>query len=151
MSCRPNPAPDSTKVWLLSLPIDLSLHIFGFIHGLFICFKRGFLSIFFPSIYRLSTTPQFSLLYTTSLLAFCFVFPIPLCSPPTPTLKCLRAIPLPTKSKFFNGTCLKHIVAPEPLGKAHYLPLLLVTSFLRNYYGGPCNEDMKPFSRTRCY
>ena len=56
MSCRPNPSPDPARVWLLPLPFDLSLHILRFINVFFL--SRCFLSIFFPSISRLSTTPQ---------------------------------------------------------------------------------------------
>ena len=71
MSCRRSLSPDSAKVCLLPLPIDLPFHILllRFIH-VFIFFNRGFLSIFFTSISRLSTTPQFSPRYATSFFAF---------------------------------------------------------------------------------
>ena len=85
MSCRPNRSPDSAKVWLLHLPNDLSLHILRFIHGLLFS-TAVYFPFFSPSISSLSTTPQFSvLLHTTSLFAFCFFFPIYLCSAPTST------------------------------------------------------------------
>ena len=136
MSCLSNPSPDSAKVWLLPLPVHLSLHVLRFIHGLFIFFNRGFLSIFSPSIPRLYTTPQFSLLYATSLFAFCFVFPIPLCSAPTPTFTYARAPTTPDKNHNLQWHMFQIHVPPRPLSTVHDLPLLSVTSFWRNYYGG---------------
>ena len=76
----------------------------------FVFFNRGFLSMFFPSISRLSTTPHFSLLYTTSFLAFRFVFSIPLCSAPTPsfTYACAR-IHSRQNPQIFNGIYFKYM------------------------------------------
>ena len=49
---------------------------------------------------------------------------------------CLGARPLPTSPTVFNAILrmFQIQVAPQPPGTAHYIPLLLVMSFLRNYY-----------------
>ena len=138
MSCRLNPSSvDSANVWLLPSPIYLSLHILRFIHGLLICFNRDFLSICFPSISWLSTTSEFSLLYTTSLFALCFVIPIPSCGEQTPTY---IHMPVGKNTPDTTHNLLWHLfqihVAPQAIGTVHYLPLLLVTFFFRHYYGG---------------
>ena len=40
----------------------------------------------------------------------------------------------PDKTHNFQWHMFQIHVAPQPLGTVHYLPLLLLTSFLRNYY-----------------
>ena len=134
MSCRPNPSPDSAKVWLLlPMPMDLSLHTLRFIHGIFIFFNRRFLSIFFPSIPRRSTTPQFCLLYATSLFAFCsffqFLYAVQQHLPSHMPVR--KAIP--DKTHNFQWHMFQLHVAPRPL--VTVLLHLLAMSFSRNYCG----------------
>ena len=60
MSCRPNPSLDSAKVWLLPLPIELSLHILRFVYGLFLFqprFSFHFLSVHFSPIHNTTVLP----------------------------------------------------------------------------------------------
>ena len=68
----------------------------------------------------------------------------------------LCAKPFPTALTIFNGIYMFQInVAPQPLDMVHCLPLLLFTSFLRNYYAGrgrlappdPCTHQL---SGCRC-
>ena len=76
MSCHPKPSPGSDKVWLYYLlPIDISLDILRFIHGLLHFFNGGTFSMFSPSIFRLSTNTVLPrITYTTSLSRFVSFF-----------------------------------------------------------------------------
>ena len=127
------------------MPIELSLHKFRrLILGLLIFFNLGFLSIFLPStsISRLSTTPHFSLLYTTSLFAFCFVFPIPLYAvhQHLPSHMPVRKT-TPDKTHNLQWQMFHVIhVAPQPLGAgplpSPYLShVLFAQLFNTRYYG----------------
>ena len=125
MSCRPNPCPDSAKVWLLLLPFDLSLHTLRFIHGLLFFFNRGFLSISFPSISRLSTTPK-PVLPTIHNPLICVLFRLSISSmlcTHTYLHICLCARLLPTKPTiFFNGICFKYMSRLNLLARSITFP-----------------------------
>ena len=94
--------------------------------GYIFFFNRGFLSIFFPSISRLSTTPQFSpLYYTQPSYLRCFVFPfLYAVHQHLPSHRPVRKT-TPDKTHDFEWHMFQLDVAPRPLGTVHYLPLLL--------------------------
>ena len=114
MSCRPNPSPDSAKVWLLPLPIELSLHIPGitfharFIHFFHLRFAFLFLPVYFSPIHNTTV------LSTIHNLLMRVLFRLSISSMQcTNTYKCLhiclRAKPVPTKPTIFiayvSNTC----------------------------------------------
>ena len=138
MPCRPNPSPDSAKVWLLPLPIDLSLHTY--VSSTLYSFSTA---VFFPFSSRLQLSPihnttQFSVPYTTSFFVFCFVFPIPLCSAPTPTFTYYACAQ--NHSRQNSLFSMAHVSNTCSTSTSWYGPLPSpsrshVTSFSRNYYG----------------
>ena len=120
MSCRPNPSPDSAKVWLLPLPFDLFLHTKyisfypRFIYVFRPRFSFLFLRVYFSHIHNTTASfsySQFFLLFTTSLFAFCFVSPFPLCSAPTPTFTytCARNHSRQTNNNSQWHICFKYM------------------------------------------
>ena len=64
------------EVWLLSSPIDLTLHIFHFMHGCFLFFNAGLFFVFFPliSAYRQPNASLFSLLHMHPPFSVFFFF-----------------------------------------------------------------------------
>ena len=112
MSCRPNPSPDSAKVWLLHLPIEPSLHIFTF-HPRFIYYFQPRFSFHFRPVY-FSPTHKTTVLPTIHnlLICVCFVSPIPLCSAPTSTFTYACAQNHSRKTQIFLWHMFQIHVAP---------------------------------------
>ena len=120
MSCRPNPSPDSGNVWLLYLPIELSLHILRS-STVYFFFSTA---VFFPFsfIFRLPTT-QFSLLSIHNLL-ICVLF-----RPSNSSMQCtntylhicLCAKPLPPKPT--TTVLMEHVSNACSTSTSWYRPL----------------------------
>ena len=109
MLCRPNPSPDSPKVWLLPLPFHIP-YIY-YVSSTFFFYSAVFFS--FPSRLFLAYPQyhsQFSLLYTISL--FCVLFRLSISSMQCTNAYlhiCLCAEPLSTKPTISNGMCFKYM------------------------------------------
>ena len=102
----------------------------------FYFFNRGFFSSF--SRLYLAYPQRHSFPYCLHPSYLCFFFRLSNSSIKcgnTYLHTCLCAKPLLTKPANQRYMFQIHI-APQPLGTAHYPLLFLVTSFLRNYYGG---------------
>lgn len=119
MPCRPNPPPESAKVWLPTCQLTFYYIILRFIHGLFFSTV-----VFFPFYSRLLLaypqlhSPPYYTKYTTILFVFCFDFSIPLRMQRINTYLriCLCLKPRPTKPTFFNDIVymFQIHVAPRP-------------------------------------